>query len=250
MPILAAAGIGAVGSIGSGLLGLFGADSAAKQQKNAANQALQLEQNQFAQTRSDLAPYRDAGGAGINQLLALLGLGPGGAGGQQTALAGTPGYQFTLDQGMQGLQNSLAARGGAMGGNALKAIMGYGQGLASTNFQQAVGDASGLAGIGENAAAATGTFGANAANAGAGLITGAGNAGAAGTMGGVNALAGGLGGIGQNALQYALLTQLANQSGGAGLGSNATMASLFTNNPAFAGFGTPGYNPSIYGTGP
>ena len=175
---------------------------------------LPIEQQQFGQTQHNLAPYMQAGGAGLNQLQALLGLGPQGAGGAQTALAATPGYQFALDQGTQALMNSLAARGGAAGGNALKALMGYGQGLASQNFQGAVGNAYNLAGLGEGAATTTGQFGAGAANSISGLLGNLGNTQAAGTMGGINALAGGIGGIGQNALQYLLLQQL-NQGGGA-----------------------------------
>lgn len=240
MPLIAASAIGAGGSLASGLLGYFGSQSAARQQQAAANRAIGVEQQQFGQTQQNLAPYMQAGGAGLNQLQALLGLGPQGAGGQQAALAATPGYQFTLDQGLSGLQNQLAARGGAAGGNALKALMGYGQGLASQNFQQAVGNASGLAGLGKSAATQTGQFGAGTANSIASLLGSYGNAGAAGTMSGVNALAGGLGGISQNALQYLLLQQL-NQGGGGGAAAfspnNINLTGASSSTPALGIYG-------------
>ena len=247
MPLIASAiGASAAGSIGTGLLGYFGSQSAAKKQEQAAQQAIDLQRSQFNQTRADLAPYRAGGEAGLNQLMALLGLGPAGAGGgQQAALAATPGYQFTLGQGLDALQNSLAARGGAMGGNALKAIMGYGQGLANTTFQQGVGNAANLAGLGEGAAAQTGQFGANSANAISSLLTGQGNAAAAGIMGGTNALAGGLQGLTQSGLNYALLTQLANMNAGGGAGAlspaNINLSGAFVPSP------TSGFATSIYG---
>jgi len=49
----------------------------------------------------------------------------------------TPGYQFRLQQGLQGAQNSAAARGSLMSGGTLKALQQYGQGLASQEYQSA-----------------------------------------------------------------------------------------------------------------
>lgn len=54
--------------------------------------------------------------------------------------AATPGYQFAYQQGLQALQQSEAATG-ALGGAAAKAAQQYGQGLASTTYQQAYGNA-------------------------------------------------------------------------------------------------------------
>lgn len=50
--------------------------------------------------------------------------------------AATPGYQFTFDQGLKALQNSQFAKGNALGGGAAKALVNYGEGMASTNYQQ------------------------------------------------------------------------------------------------------------------
>lgn len=57
--------------------------------------------------------------------------------------AATPGYQFQLNQGLQALQNSAAAKGGLLSGNTAQALEQYGQGLASTNYQQTYNNALG-----------------------------------------------------------------------------------------------------------
>jgi len=52
-------------------------------------------------------------------------------------LQATPGYQFELEQGLQVLGQGAAARGGLLSGAQQKAAMKYGQGVASTGFQNA-----------------------------------------------------------------------------------------------------------------
>jgi len=209
LPFLAAAGIGAAGSIGSGILGFLGAGKAAKAQEQSAQAAINAQLGMFNQTRQTLAPFVSGGTNAMTQLQALLGIGPGGAGGMQSTLAATPGYQFAFQQGEDALTNSLAARG-VGGGNAAKAIAGYGQGLASQTYQQQIANLLGLTGIGESAAAQQGSFGTSTGNSLASLLTGSGNAQAAGIIGQGNALAGGINSLGQAGLNYALLSQLLN----------------------------------------
>jgi hypothetical protein len=48
-----------------------------------------------------------------------------------------PGYQFQMQQGLAGVQNSAAAGGGLLSGATLKALQRYGQGLAGTSYQNA-----------------------------------------------------------------------------------------------------------------
>lgn len=55
--------------------------------------------------------------------------------------AATPGYQFALDQGNQGLQRSAAAKGGLLSGGALKDISSYNVGMADQNYQNVFGNA-------------------------------------------------------------------------------------------------------------
>ena len=46
----------------------------------------------------------------------------------------TPGYQFTMDQGIKGLDQSAAARGSVLSGGHNKDLMQYAQGLADTTY--------------------------------------------------------------------------------------------------------------------
>ena len=54
----------------------------------------------------------------------------------QDQLEKTPGYQFTLNQGLKSVQSSAAARGLGVSGAALKGAATYATGLASSNYQQ------------------------------------------------------------------------------------------------------------------
>lgn len=47
-------------------------------------------------------------------------------------VANDPGYQFQMQQGLQGVERGAAAKGTLLTGGTLKALSGYGQGLAST----------------------------------------------------------------------------------------------------------------------
>ena len=162
---------------------------------------------------------------GLFDRASQIGQGPGG----QAALEATPGYQFNLAQGLQAAQNSAAARGLGVSGAALKGAASYATGLADSTYQNQFANAmayaqatqgtanqfgnignnmlalntasqgnitnsynklAGIAGLGENAAAQTGTQGTALANqAGQNLVQSgnsqmaAGNASAAGTLG-------------------------------------------------------------------
>lgn len=54
-------------------------------------------------------------------------------------LAATPGYQFTLQQGLESTQNAAAARGLGVSGAALKAASNYATGLAQQTYAQDAG---------------------------------------------------------------------------------------------------------------
>jgi hypothetical protein len=78
---LGAAGVAAAGAIGGALISSDAAGRAAKTQASATGRAVDATQQQYTQTRSDLAPYRSAGEAALSRLQQLMGLsrGPGGA---------------------------------------------------------------------------------------------------------------------------------------------------------------------------
>lgn len=101
------------------------------------------------------------------------------------------GYNFQQQQGDAALSGSAAARGVLNSGSAAKALQGYGQNLASTTFNNYLGNLSGL-----------NTQQQNTANAG---TTAAQVVGQAGTTGGVNASS-------------------ATQAGGAAMGNGITSA--------------------------
>src|SRR5271156_2073151 len=144
--------MGFIGDIVSGITGSNAAKNAAGAQENAANIGLQNSQtnqqnsintqNQATQQQQQAeSPYTSAGGQAASQLSSLLGS-PGGGFDQSfqaptaAQAAATPGYQFQLQQGESALQNSAAANGGLLSGNEAAAQQQYGQGLASTNYQQ------------------------------------------------------------------------------------------------------------------
>lgn len=147
-------------------------------------------------------------------------------------LAQTPGYQFTLQQGEQAVQNSYASQGLASSGPALKGAANYAEGLASTTYQQQFQNylqqnaqisniLMGQAGLGESAAANVGYQGTAAGQGIAQSQMAAGNALAAGTVGQANALSGGIQGLGTAALLYGITG--GGQYGGNALGGGASL---------------------------
>lgn len=224
------AGIGT--SIWSGNKQADAASDAAKLQ--AAGQAAALEElkRQFDLSRADQMPWLTAGKDSLAQLSALMA--PGGALTRKFGAAdfeADPGYQFQLAEGEQAANRAAAARGGYNSGRTLKELMRYGQGLASTTYQDAYNryntDQSnlynrlaGIAGTGQTAATTLGDAGANyAANVGNTLTGGAtaqaasriagANARTSGYMGAANAITGGI----NNYQQSQLLSQLLRQYG-------------------------------------
>jgi hypothetical protein len=152
----------AIGAIGSLIGGLFGMGAAARQKKadqqaagtvQAAGQQVQnFTQKQLAASQAELNPYVTAGQNAFSNVGSLMQQGAGGVG-PLAAYTGTfqaptaaqaeatPGYQFQLQQGQQALENSAAARGGLLSAGTGKQLEQYGQGLASTNYQQVYNNA-------------------------------------------------------------------------------------------------------------
>ena len=88
-----------------------------------------------------LAPYVGAGKDALTQLSDLMK--PGGELNRtptaSEVLAQDPGYQFRMDQASKALEASAAAKGGALGGGTLGALMGLNQNLASSEYGNAFG---------------------------------------------------------------------------------------------------------------
>lgn len=61
----------------------------------------------------------------------------------------SPGYDFRRTEGMRGIENSAAARGGLQSGNALRALTDFNSNLASGEFGNYVNQLLGVAGMGQ-----------------------------------------------------------------------------------------------------
>lgn len=213
--VAAAVGIGA--AVAGTAVSASASKSAANTQAAAANNAAQVQWNEFNQLQENQQPYMQLGANTIPQLQGQLGK----LGGMQfnfnpteQQLEQTPGYQFTLNQGLNTVNNSLAAKGLNLSGAQAKGIAGYTTGLADQTYQQQYQNAlqqfqanygvqsdqynrlSGLVGLGQNSAAFTGNSGLQTANNVGNYITQAGNAQAAGTIGQANAINKGLSSLG------------------------------------------------------
>lgn len=255
---LSAAAIGGiaagVGAVGGAYISSQGAKSAANTQANAANYAAELQQQQYDQTREDLGQYRALGTDTIPQLQSALNnplftstfgnfTAPTAAEAQAT-----PGYEFTLSQGLKAAQNSASARGLGSSGAALKGASTFASGLADstygdtfnralsaynanratfgTNYGVAADNVNrllGIVGLGENAAVQTGNAGSQAANSIANTITSGAAATAAGQVGAANAINNGI----SNAIS--------------GYQSNQLLSSLRNNNSTLYGGATDAY---------
>lgn len=201
MPFISTAlavGLGVAGAVTGGVTSMKAAGaqadaakSAAQLQHEDAQAALAFQQKEWDTQQQNLQPWLTAGKGALSTLTADMGeltapftqsfSAPTAAEAQAT-----PGYQFTLGQGELALQNSAAARGGALSGGTAKDIAGYAEGLASTTYQQTFSNAlaqyqqafqkfetnqtnkynrlAGVAGTGQNAATTLGSEGSAAAN--------------------------------------------------------------------------------------
>jgi hypothetical protein len=222
--------------VGSAVVGLVASNKASSAQQSAANRATDVAaetadqqvalQREIFEKQTELQkPFREAGLAGQNRLMELLGIGgkagAPGYGRYATAEFGAdkfkadPGYAFRMSEGMKALERSAAARGGLLSGATLRGTQRFGQDLASQEYQNAfnrfqaeragtLNPFQALAGTAQSGANVlgqqAGQMGTNISNAlgsygsaAQGNIIGAGNAQASGYMGAANAIGGGVG---------------------------------------------------------
>lgn len=194
-------------SLVGGYLSGQAAKSAAETQANAQLAAAQQQREMFNVTNEQQAPYREAGYAALKDIAGMKPYLQQQYGPEEFAATIDPSYAFRLQQGQLATRNAANQAGGLIGGNALKGMEDYTQGLASTEYNNAFNrfqtqrtniynTLASIAGLGQTSlgqttAAGTTTganIGQNIANAGA--------AQAAGTVGAANALSGGLQGAG------------------------------------------------------
>jgi hypothetical protein len=270
--------ISGIGSLAGGLFGSNAASSAAKAQTQAAQQATALQAQIFGTTQNNLGDFiaagREAGNINSNfgrvpfsgypnPLTPPPSFDPGnwlGPNAQQT-LAATPGYQFTLQQGLRNVQNAAAAQGRGISGNALAGAAKYATGLADATYNQQYQNAlqgsqlgfnQTLAGqqqaynqgltnlltpydyelklmtLGANAAAGQGQIGASTGSTAGNFLTQGGNAQAAGIIGGTNALTSGFGGAANSIGNAFTLNQLLGGGSLFGGGQSALQSPAFS----------------------
>jgi hypothetical protein len=237
---MAWAAIAIGGNIVGGLLGASSAKKAAKAQTQASREAMQMQERMFNQQTALQEPFRQAGLTGQNEYMRLLGLGGDpasqGYGSLQSGFMPQnymeqidPGYGFRMSEGLKALQKSAAARGGFLSGKTLKDITGYGQEMASQEYQNAFNryqtarnatlDPYGrLAGMGQQTATGLGEAATNYGSRQSDLLTGMGNARASGYVGATNALTNAFSNAVNTAGQFQYLDYLKrNPSGGVGV---------------------------------
>lgn len=131
---------------------------AANKQTKAQREANAINREMFEYQKSIQAPYVQAGQQSLADIQALMA--------DPSSIQNDPSYQWRMSQGQQALERNMAARGGMLGGAALKQLQRYGQGFASQEFQNQFNRLSALAGIGQaganNMTGVAGNFGANA----------------------------------------------------------------------------------------
>lgn len=118
-----------LGNMAMAGLDAYGSYQTGKAQQEGAQQAMGM-MNPFA-------PHRAGYAKRLNQLYA-----------DPSSITETPGYKFQLDQGMQALNRTSAAKGGRLSGGALVEAQKFGQGLASQMRQQEIQNLSMLSGAG------------------------------------------------------------------------------------------------------
>lgn len=189
-------GLTALGSLSSGVANIFGASSASKAQQAAAEKAsalaleqqakgLQAQKDYFNIGADALKPIASQGADVYGQLVKALPDLTAPIVMDQAALEQTPGYQFTRNQGIRGVDLSSVSKG--LSGAQAKAAAEFATNLANktyldqfnvanTNKTNAFNRLLGTAQIGTNAATSLAGNATSAGNAALGNTTAVGNA--------------------------------------------------------------------------
>ena len=239
--------------VGGAVVGDVASNMAAGTQADAANNASDMQQQAAQDAAARLQPYATQGLDAINPLWSAMGYQQDANGNQQVNpnsplqqqfsfnannLQNTPGYQFTMQQGLRGVQNQMASQGLGSSGAQVKGAETYATGLASntynqqynnalstynTNYQTASNNVNRLQNVvnmGQNSAAGQGQAGLSGAAGAGNYLTQAGNATASGIMGASNSVQSGA----QNYMMYNALYPSASASDGFAAGASSGTA--------------------------
>jgi hypothetical protein len=132
--MVAAAVIGGavIGAAGSSIAG----GEAAGATKSATNASIAEQQSALSQQNQLSAPYRGLGTSNMQTYQNLLTGGGKGAAGIESTLQSLPGYQATLNTGVEAAKRASAASGLNLSGNQVAGVEGYGAQLADSTYQQ------------------------------------------------------------------------------------------------------------------
>lgn len=158
MAAITAAAITGATAIGSAAMQNRASNKAAGAARDASNQANALQTQMYDNTRADLNPYVQAGTGALSGLNAL-------AAGDYSAFQNSPDYQFALQQGVQGVDRSAAARGSLYSGGQQADLTNFAQGMASQQLGSYRNNLMSLAGMGQSAAGQIAGAGQGYANA-------------------------------------------------------------------------------------
>jgi hypothetical protein len=170
--------ITAAATVASAAIGAYSSNKAAKSQQAATNTAIGEQQRQYDQTREDFAPYRETGVNALRQLSGDI-IKPL----TSAEVMSEPGYQFGMQQGQQAIDRRIAASGGRVSGQAIKAAGRYGTDYATVGYgaayqrrQDRLNRLAALAGIGQTSTGASAAAGQGSSNAISGLVSSQGDA--------------------------------------------------------------------------
>lgn len=189
----------------------------ASQNALADAQARASETNQVAMNA--LYPYRVAGRGAVEQLDQIY----NGDGLDVTPYIDSPQYQFLQQEGENALLRNKSALGRLASGESQRDLTAFGQGLASTEFDNYVNKLFGLSGIGQNA---TGQL-LNVMTGADARLTSAGFANAAGQAGAADTIYSGIGNAANNAIGNTIFANA--------LAQNDTSSYGIPSNPALVG---------------
>lgn len=241
MSFVAAAIIGGGAALGGAYLSSKAAGDAADKQAASSQYANDLQYQMYNQQRQDQTPWREAGMralSGMENADYSRDFGP-------NDMQLDPGYQFRLSEGQKALERSAAAKGSLQSGGFMKGLTDYSQGAASQEYGNAYnrfnsdrdrrfGRLSTLAGYGNSANAALNQAGQYAATNIGNISTSNANAQGAAGIAQSNAWGGAMNGIGNNAMNYSLYSNLMQKQPG-------------TTTPVSSPYSSGGYNSN--GTG-
>lgn len=166
--------------IGGAVIGGVASNMAASKQASATNKAANAQlqgqeegvaeqRREYDQSRQDQLPFLQAGYGALTKENAFLN-------GDWSGFMNSPDYKFSLDQGINALDRSAAARGGLYSGGHSADLMNFAEGTADQFANNYWNKLAGQAGQGQVSANTLGNLGANEANNISNLLNASGNA--------------------------------------------------------------------------